>query len=289
MKTRLVLLVFVLISFITYSQIEESQELVKIETKDGNEFVGVILDEDDERVLLKTEVLGDISIRKEVIVRRRIIESTKIVEGELWDDNPQSSRYLWTPNGYGLKEGEGYYQNIWVLYNQISFGFTDHFSISAGIIPLFFFGAEVLGPVWVVPKFSIPIQKDAVNMSAGAFIGTVPGESETGFGIVFSTLTIGDRNNNWNFGFGWGYAGGEWAERPIINISGMHRMSARGYFLTENYYLSFFDEGLVLLSAGYRYMAKKVAIDFGLYIPFYSDMDIFLAFPIVGVTIPFGK
>ena len=286
MKTLIALLALIIISTAALSQIPESNQLTKIETRDGNVYVGLVLEEDDETLILETETLGKISIGKEVIVKRSQIDISKLVGGKLWDDNPQSSRYLWTPNGYGLKKGEGYYQNIWVLYNQVSYGFSDYFSMSAGIVPVFLIGAGILGPVWIVPKFSIPIEKEIINMSAGAFIGTVYG---SGFGIVFSTVTLGNRNSNINFGLGWGFAEGEWAESPIINISGMHRVSARGYLLTENYYVPLFGENIVLLSGGYRYMARKIGIDFGLYIPIFSDMDVFIALPMLGVTIPFGN
>lgn len=288
MKTRTIYL-SIMLSFVLglSSQLlkgQESQKLTKIETKDGNEFVGILMSEDSVKVVLQTEALGEINIKKDVIKKRTEIDPSKIIGGELWDDNPQATRYLWTPNGYGLKAGEGYYQNIWVLYNQVSVGMSENFSMSAGIIPLFFFALD-FSPVWIVPKFSIPLAKDKVNMSAGAFVGTILGESESGFGIVFSTLTLGNRNNNWNFGLGWGYAGGEWADRPIINISGMARGSAHGYFLTENYYIP--QAEMVLLSGGYRYMAKNVGIDFGLYLPISSEVGDFIVFPLLGITIPF--
>ncbi len=282
-----------MISFVTFSQIEEPQELVIIETKNGKEFIGVVFDEDDDKLVLETEGFGEITIRKELITRRRIIYSSQMVRGKFWDDNPHSVRYLLTPNGYGLKKGEGYYQNIWVFYNQLSYGFSNRFSISAGIIPIIFVGAGSLGPVWVVPKFSIPIKEDAINMSAVAFIGTVAGESGGGAGIIFSNLTLGNRNRNWNFGIGWGYLAGEWANRPAINISGMHRVSAKRYLLTENYYLpsGYESEFRVILSGGYRYMAKKVGIDFGLYVSYNSeDMDYWSnwsGIPILGVAFPF--
>jgi hypothetical protein len=267
---------------------QEDSTLVKIVTKDQNEFVGIIISEDDEKIILKTDSFGDISIKKDVIIKRTEIDPSKIIGGELWDDNPQATRYLWTPNGYGLKSGEGYYQNIWVLYNQVSLGLSDNFSFSFGIIPLFLFGAGLdANPLWIVPKVSIPIVEDKVNFSGGAFMGIL-GQSDSGFGILFSTLTIGDRNQNLNFGIGWGYAGGDWGDYPIINLSGMLRVTSRGYLLTENYLLRFGDDSdMTVISFGLRYMVKKVGLDFGLYIPMSNQMDEFFALPVLGVTIPF--
>jgi len=287
MKTVTMVLALMMSTLMVISQITESPELVKVETKDSNEFVGAILDESDVKIVLSTEMFDEITIRKEVIVKIRPVDKSKLVGDEFWDDNLQSTRYLWKPNGYGLRKGEGYYQNIWVLYNQVSYGFTNYFSVSAGIIPVFLFAEDIFGPVWLIPKLSLPIKKDVVNVAAGAFIGTVAGESETGFGIVFSTLTIGDRSNNCSIGIGWGYSEGEWADRPMLNISGMHRVSAKGYLLTENYYLSLLGEDIAILSAGYRHMSKKVGIDFGLYVPLYKGVNRLFGVPVVGVTIPF--
>jgi hypothetical protein len=269
------------VHLIAQDNVEEVQKTYKVETKDGNEFIGTIIREDDKTIVLKTQILGEITINRENILRIREIDQSKIIEGVLWDDNPQSSRYLWTPNGYGLKEGEGYYQNIWVLYNQLSYGLSDYFSVSGGLIPLFLFGEGGNTPAWIVPKFSIPISAEKVNIAAGAFVGTVLGENDANFGIVFSTLTLGNRNSNVNLGLGWGYAFGSWSDKPIINLSGMARISPRGYLMTENYYI----ETTVILSGGYRFLTKKVGIDFGLYL----FVDEGFGFPVVGVTIPFEK
>jgi len=70
----------------------------------------------------------------------------------------------------------------------------------------------------------------------------------------------------------------------------MIRTGARGYFLTENYYINSAGEGYVLLlSAGYRWVIKKAGLDFGLFMPYESSLsDVFLI-PWVGITIPFGN
>ncbi len=268
---------------------QSNKPLIKLETNDGNEFVGNIVSEDSAKVVIKTDVYGELPIRKDAITSRTEIDSSKIIKGKLWGDNPQATRYLWTPNGYGLKAGEGYYQNIWVLYNQVSVGITNNISFSAGTIPLFLFGAEAT-PIWIIPKFSIPIKKDEVNLSIGAFAGTILGEDDMNFGLAFSTITIGNRNQNLNFGLGWGFSSDGWAKKPHINVSAMARLTANGYFLTENYYIPVGgDFDLLVLSLGYRYMIKKVGIDFGLYMPFSNEMDSFVAIPTIGVTIPFGN
>ena len=223
-----------------------------------------------------------------MIKSKEFIRQSQIVEGKLWFDNPQSTRYFWSPNGYGLRKGEGYYQNIWVLWNQFAYGLTENFSIGGGVIPLFLFGGAPT-PVFITPKFSIPVTKDKLSIGGGAILGTVFGESDSGFGIIYGLSTFGSRNNNITAGLGYGFAGGNWTKTPLINLNGMFRLSSRGYFITENYFLNVDGENAVMLSFGGRWIIKKAGLDFGLFVPVVKDMDTFIALPWLGFTIPFEK
>ncbi len=288
MNTKIVFLfLFVFIFTISAtSQTKNDSTIVNIETADGNEFMGEIVREDSLKIILKTEKLGEISIFKTDIKRFNTVEILQIKDGKYWFPNPQSTRYFWSPNGYGLKKGEGYYQNIWVLWNQFAYGLSDNFSIGGGIIPTFLFGAPT--PIFATAKFSIPVVDKKFNIAAGAIVGTVAGESETGFGILYGLATLGSPDANVTFGLGYGFAGGEMASSPTININGLIRVSNRGYIITENYFLSGGGESVVLLSFGGRSIIKKAALDYGLVIPF-TGYGIEFAIPWLGFTLPFGK
>ena len=254
---------------------------------DGNEFIGHIVSEDSSTLILKTEKLGNLNISKKDVEKITPIKPESIKEGQYWFENPQSARYLWSPNGYGLKKGEGYYQNIWVLFNQVSYGVTNNISIGAGMIPVFLFGGGAT-PFWITPKLSIPVVKDKFNVGAGALLGTVLGESGTGFGLLYGLTTAGSRDMNVTLGVGYGVSGSGWAESPLISLSALARTGARGYLITENYYINMDGETLVLLSAGFRWVIRKAGLDFGLVMPLTEDLT-FIAIPWLGVTIPFGK
>jgi hypothetical protein len=291
MKSIKLILLLVSISFsfsFLYAQTDLDTSIVRIQTTDGNEFLGEIIKEDPLNILLKTKNLGEITISKSEIKSIEKVDIQQMKDGKLWFANPQATRYLWSPNGYGLKEGEGYYQNIWVLWNQVAYGISDNFSLGGGIIPLFLFGGAPT-PVFITPKISVPVEKDKLNLGAGALIGTVLGEAETTFGIVYGLSTFGSRDNNVTIGMGYGFAAGEWAKSPMININGLFRVSSRGYFITENYYLNAGGESAVLITLGGRWIIKKAALDFALAIPIAADMDTFVAIPWLGFTIPFGN
>ena len=270
-----------------HAKTNSDTSLVRIETRDGNDYTGEIVGQDSLKIYLKTQNLGEIGISKSDIKSQHKINVQQIKDGKVWFENPQSSRYFWAPNAYGLKKGEGYYQNIWVLWNQVSYGITDNFSLGGGIIPLFLF-AGAPTPVFILPKISIPVQKDKFNISAGALVGTILGEAESTFGILYGNTTFGTRDNNVTFGLGYGFAGDEWASSPMININGMFRLTSRGYFITENYYVNTGGTGAAVISLGGRWIIKKAALDFALFLPV-ADTETFVAIPWLGFTVPFGN
>lgn len=286
-KITILFLAFLFIAGLSRAQTADTT-LVHIEMTDGNEFVGTIVSEDESVVVLLTGVLGEIRIPKSHIKSRELIGSKKMVEGKFWFDNPQSTRYFWAPNGYGLKKGEWSYQNIWVLWNQFSVGVTDNFSFGAGIIPLFLFDGSPT-PVFITPKVSIPLQNEKINLGAGLLAGTVLGEDMSTFGLLYGLTTFGSRDKNMSVGIAYGFAGGEWAKSPLVNVSAMIRSSPRMYFVTENYILPFEDAKGVVLGLGGRWIIKKAALDFMVGIPLVEDMGGFLVVPVIGFTIPFGN
>lgn len=266
----------------------DSTKMIKIEMKDGNTFVGLVVEESDKVVVLSTERMGRITLQKQDIKTRMELQGVRREKGEFWMPNPQSTRYFWAPNGYGLKKGEAYYQNIWVFYNQISWGITNNFSMSTGMIPLFLFGGTAT-PIWVVPKFSFPVKEDNLNIGTGAFLGTVLGDQSGLFGLLFGTVTAGSRDKNISFGIAQGFSTDGWLDIPIFNFSAMARTGPRGYFVSENYLITADGEFGAVISAGGRSIIRNVGLDYSIWIPIFPDMGTFIAAPFLGITVPLGK
>lgn len=291
--TRFAFLSVFLISFSFITKAQSTQDSIKsqVETMDGNEYIGIILNQSPESIRLKTEILGEISIPRSNIKRITQLSATRSKGGTYWLDNPQSTRYFWAPNGYNLKAGEGYYQNVWVLFNQAVVGLTDYFSAGVGVMPLFLFGGAPT-PAWVTAKFSIPVIENRFNLGAGALIGTVLGAENTdnsSFGVLYGISTFGSKDVNLNVGLGWGFAGGELANNPTLNVSTSIRTGARGYFISENYVIGTPEETVVIAMIGGRRIIKHAGLDFGIVLPFSKDINGFIGIPWLGLTIPFGN
>lgn len=281
--------VFLYVICQTYLQAQEQNDksLVRIIMIDGNEFIGSIESETDSVLVVKTERLGLLTIRREDIKSMTKIFSEQFMDGEYWAPNPQSGRHFWSPTGYGLKQGEGYYQNLWVFFNQFSYGFSDNFSLGFGMMPLFLLGADVT-PIWITPKFQFSIEPDVVSIGGGALLMTILGENTPLTGILYGISTLGNRDKNITFGLGWGFSDGDLAKSPTISISGIMRTGRRGYLITENYFISTGGENLLILSFGGRTLWNRFSLDYGLFRPFMKDGGIeLIGFPWLGFVIPF--
>ena len=259
-----------------------------VETTDGNEYIGIIREQSPDRIVLETKSVGKITLLRSNIRRMAPLRPEQIKNGQVWYDSPHATRYLFGPNGYGLQKGEAYYQNVWVFFNQISYGVTQNFTLGVGLVPFFLFGGPT--PVWVTPKFSIPIQKNKVNLGVGALLATVLGDGDSGgganFGVAYGQLTIGSRDQNVNFGLGYGYAGDSWANSPTLSFSTMLRGSKKFAFVSENYLFDTGDNNIGLLSAGCRFLGRRIAIDAALVAPVGGGLDGFYAIPWLGLNVP---
>jgi hypothetical protein len=269
-------------------EINDSSAIWRIETNDGNEFFGTVVNKDSASVRLHTKMLGEITIPVKFIVTIAPVDQESIKQGEIWLKNLQSTRYFYAPNGYGLDKGSGYYQNTWVMFNQMSYGFTNYFSVGVGMVPMFLFGGEAT-PVWVLPKLSVPIINEKLNLGCGAMLGGfISTESDQGvFGITYITATAGNRDRNLTLGFGYPFSNTGWSP-PMFNLSGLMRVGKKGYLLTENYVFSIEDDYAGAIMLGGRTVWSRLSLDYGLVIPV-NLAEVFIAIPWLGFTLPLGK
>ena len=265
---------------------KEKPPVYRIETSDRNIYTGQIISETDDAIVLRTENLGEITIQRSKIKTRMLVEEKN---GEYQKINIHGNRYFILSNSLGIPRGAGYYQNSWIFFNQAHYGITNNISIGAGIVPLFLF-AGASSPIWIVPSVNIPVSKDNFALGANALIATIAGGDDNGTaGFVTFLGTIGNRNNNLSLGLGYGFFGDEWAQTPLVSLSGMIRTGQRHFLLTENYYVSFDEEFVLLSFLGGRFDFRGLALDYGLMIPVYPDMKVFVGIPWLGITVPFGN
>ena len=267
--------------------------LYRVVTHDGNTYVGTIVSEDDQQIVLNTDELGQITIQRSKIKKMIEIDPARLKgDGEYWFENPHSTRYLFSTSAIGLKSGEGYYQNTWIFFNNVNYGFSDNFSLGAGLIPTFLFGGGAT-PVWLLPKVSIPLATDNLYVAAGGMFGGIVGDGESfGIGLAYGALTAGNSDKNITFAVGFGYGDGQWSDVPLFNLNGMLRLNRNMYLISENYMISVGGETAGFLSGALRWAPENFAVDFGLFRPYVLGESIgldFIGIPWLGVAIPFSR
>lgn len=285
-KQFLLVIVYLVLCFGGICQSVTDTNTYHLEMKNGNIFFGKLINQDSSQILFKSFSLGEIKVDRSQIKEIYTVDVHDQKHGQFWLRNPQSSRYFFSPNGFGLKKGEAYYQNVWVLVNSFVFGINKHFSVGAGVVPLFLFSGGST-PIWLTAKFSLPFEKENFALGGGLLAGTVAGEDNLSFGITYGIGTIGNENNNISIGLGYGYAAGSWAKKPMINLNFMVRLGPRAYMISENYFIQIAESPITILSLGGRHIIKKAGLDYGLVFPINEGIGSFIAIPWLGITIPF--
>jgi len=279
--------VTILAIFLTLVQTVFGQDPVvppvyRIQTLDGTILVGTIISETETEIVFKTETIGVVSIAINNIEKKELKDD---FDKKLELSNP--NRYFVMNNYIGLPKGKGYYQNTWILFNQVNYGLSDYFSVGGGLVPTFLFGGPT--PMWIVPSISFPVVKDNFSLGGSFVFIFVPGERGSAGFFTFGG-TIGNRHNNLSFNLGYGFSGGQWAESPLVSVSGMVRTGRRHHLLAENYFVNVWVETYIISLLGGRYNFGPISLDYGLILPWELTGGFgVVAFPWLGLSIPIGK
>lgn len=282
--TNLIPPFFVFIFFVntSFSQELPDSTRVKITTKTGNVLIGNITEENDDEVKIQVEDIGVVTIKRSEIKEmvRLGINSDSVLD---WPYHFQTSNYFTSHSAYGLKKKEGYYQNVWIFFNNVSYGVTDNLSVGLGTYATFFF-TDVF-PFWVTARYSMPIVENKFNIGVGGVLGSV---EDTNFGYVYGMATLGPRDRNITIGVGSGFAEGEFSDL-LFTIDGIYRVSPKFYLIIENYLIQDiegfeFDANFTFI--GGRSILGRASLEYGLLT---SNQFEFLGIPLLGVTLPLHK
>lgn len=267
----------------------DTTRMLQIETRDGNTFTGRLVTENVNQITLSTQSGGLVTIDKRQITKMKDLRTTTFKDGEYWEENPNATRHFFSPAGFGLRKGEGYYQNIWIIFNSVNYGITDNFSIGGGLEA---FSTLAGRPAFfITPKFSIPVAEN-FHTGVGAIYFLIPwiDDDPLSLGILYGVGTFGSRDKNLTLGLGYGFANGEFAQYPTFNLSGMLRIGKNWSLVSENWFLSTEDQVVDILSIGARLIRRSFSMDFAIVTN--SDIiseSLILGLPLIGIVLPFGN
>ncbi len=173
-----------------------------------------------------------------------------------------STRNNVTPSALPLKTGEGYYQNIWAVYNNIHFGITDELSAGVGMVifPGLFedIGLPLEGHIkyagQVANKWHLGIDVLALHFPKGSK------KSRTAF---MGVTTYGDRRNNLSLGFGVQSLKSSYRSEsmPYMTAASQIQIVDDFFFVGDAGWGFGSDNSGLILSLGVRFKFKSMSAD----------------------------
>lgn len=220
-----------------------------IKMKNGDEYTGQIINQNDTTVTLKI-TNGEIQLNA---MNVKSIQKNNYT-GKFRFANPHATRYFFAPSGVPIQKGEGYYQNLLVTTNFLNYGVTKNVSIGGGFEFLStVFGSPIL---FLNPKAGFKIS-EKIHAGGGFIMAGSPGKGNAT--LAYGVFTFGSLESNLSLGAGYVIQ----SSNSAISISGTHRISNSISLLTENYILP--DESDIGYFGihGIRILSRKNAFDIG--------------------------
>lgn len=240
--------------------------------KDGQQLRGRLVAQDATGATLELEGGARVLVPAASIER---IELARAGQAEVRTRDPNRTRYLYSPSGFMLKQGEGYVSQTELLVTSVAYGLTDHLTVGLGTsIPFLFVedGVLLIGTVRVGGDVG-----EYVHLAAGAQGFWLPGvESGTTVGLLFGTVTLGTPDLNIGLSGGPPFVAGDLANDTgpfMFAVSGTARLSEHFALVTENWILPSSDNAY-LLSGALRFISGRLGVDAGLLFPEGSEVPI---------------
>lgn len=190
-----------------------------------------------------------------------------------WKDNPHSSHVFFSPSAIPLEQGNGYYQNSYVIMHSAWFAPLDNISIGGGFQMMSVLASlrpdqNKLPGGFLALKASKRFQP---GIHAGMFImgsqlSTDPPFADTldtgkQIGTIMAQATFGTGEAHFTINVGYHRSLGHFTDDPQFGFSGQWRITEPFALVTENWFLNFGKEMIPIYSAGGRFIHRKLAAD----------------------------
>ena len=176
---------------------------------DGSEYYGYVLKDDGREVLIDTESIGKVFIKKSDIKEMRVVDPPSATNGDkvklangddLRDAGPFTTRYYFTTNALPIKKKENY--ALTHLYGpEVHFAVTDNLSL--GVMATW-----IASPIALAAKYSfVNSNPDSdVYFAIGGIFGSGGYLLPQAYGgLYFGTVTKGSRSSNVSFSAGFAH------------------------------------------------------------------------------------
>ena len=279
----IILLIFSTLTFAEDSLInnETSNKLVELQLNDGQLIKGILLKETQTHYHIKIAT-ADLIIISKSAVKTLEVDSNSTVKhnGEIWNKDPNSTRYFYSPSAFLLEKGDGYFSQKELFFSSIGYGVSDNLSVQIGsILPLMILGSESTNVILAAKTGFSPNEKVHLAAGAQAFIFSA-GSLLLPFGVV----TLGDQDMNLSLNYARPIFSSETdLVNNIMSLSGNIRLSKNVALITENFLFNDEFGNIMFAGGGIRMMGKNIAFDVGAF----SVLDSLIPIPWLDVTYNF--
>jgi hypothetical protein len=210
------------------------------------------------------------------------------VNAEAYQNGYPFNHFLFA-GGYGLKKNRFYYQNMGIVYNQLSYAFTDHVSINAGFIPFFLLDRDILNVYSLNVKISLPYKNGKGAFGAVTTWSNFFPYSDEQFLIHYMVNTFGHLEKNVSIGVGLRQIlGSEKTYVPIGFVNTKYRIGKEWFIIMEGMVTTFPETYGGYVFAGARRTKKRFGFDLGLFVLMEEESEFFL-YPYFSFSIPFWR
>jgi hypothetical protein len=253
----------------------------RVTLKDGSELVCDVLSQTADSLVIRTGTNLTLALSRLQISDLQEL-SGRFVDGEYRRPDPNGSRLFFGPTGRPVHGG--YLAAYEIFFPFLSVGIADIVTLSGGVT-LFPGVTEQL--FYIAPKITFPFGSENFNLAAGVLYTNITGGDAEGAGIAYGVTTVGSRDVSVTVGLGLGFAGGEFAQNPILMIGGEARLSNSVALISENWIPTGAD--VQLISLGFRFFGDHLSADLGLVHPVTDTTTKgFPFFPWLGFCYNFG-
>jgi hypothetical protein len=275
LRTGFFFLLFILFSGILQAQELEKDSLYDLFTHSRKTVIGRYLGFEKEQYYFLGLKDDSIHLAPKDIIRIKKVGNNQIKYGKYYRENLHRHRYFLCPSAYTLKKGQVYFQNSFLLINQIGIGLTDFFMVNVGTIPskTLFDGNYNL--YWGTIRLSLPLPENLPRVSIGLMTINHPtSSSQTGFAnqlkimlLPMVQVTFGSRENSFSIGLLRNISSNGIDQITMLNGAGRYRISPKVYLINETYiaWEGGYDKSRAIFSTtGIRLQGRSVGFDLGL-------------------------
>ena len=240
---------------------QPGQEVVVV-LKDGQKLRGKLVSQDAGGVTIESS--GARMQFPSASVQAVAVPGSDAAEGA-WPRDPNRTRYLYSPSGFMLRQGEGYLSQTELLLTTVGFGVTDWLTLQAGtILPWLIYEPSTL-PFTVALKAG-GSASEYVHLAGGFQVFAAPGLATGAAGLLFGTVTLGTESLNLGVSAGPPFAIGSGTSelgRVVVSVSGNWRVARSIALVSENWFAQVEGSTEWIGSAAVRFIGDRLGVDAG--------------------------